>query len=256
MSGPGGFLSRWSRRKQEAAKEIPADDAPARDDGPDASDGAAAREEQPSSGGELEKEKKIAAVSHGAAEKSEPAFDLAKLPSIDSIAADTDIRAFLMPGVPAALRQAALRRAWSADPKIRDFIEMAENQWDFNAPGVPGFDFSPPTGDLKRMLADIFGEVPAPGSPESKPQAMVVTSDATVTPQLEVDSHRNVNEPDAAREADGEVPSQESAPEIHPVRQTVIAEYKSDDVAPKKNDAVQEDDDRPPRRSHGGAMPR
>lgn len=255
MSGPGSFLSRWSRRKQEAAKEIPADDAPPRDD---ALDVASAREERPPSAGGLEKEKKIA-VPDSAAEQSEPAFDLAKLPSIDSIAADTDIRAFLVPGVPAALRQAALRRAWSADPKIRDFIEMAENQWDFNAPGVPGFDLSPPAGDLKRMLADIFGEKPAPESPEregAEAQEVANASDATAPPELEAGTHRNVNERAASGEAAEEIPSAESEQEIHPVRQTVIAEHKSEEMAPKKNDAVQEDENYPPRRSHGGAMPR
>ena len=38
----------------------------------------------------------------------------------NSITAATDIRAFLAPGVPAELTRAALRRAWTADPAIRD----------------------------------------------------------------------------------------------------------------------------------------
>jgi hypothetical protein len=29
---------------------------------------------------------------------------------------------------------AALRRAWVSDPVIRDFIGIAENQWDFTNP--------------------------------------------------------------------------------------------------------------------------
>jgi Protein of unknown function (DUF3306) len=77
---------------------------------------------------------------------SEPApvpetpFDPASLPSIQSIAADTDIVAFLRTGVPAELTRAALRRAWTSDPAIRDFIGIAENQWDFNDPNaIPGF---------------------------------------------------------------------------------------------------------------------
>jgi hypothetical protein len=60
---------------------------------------------------------------------------------IESIGAGSDIRPFLAPGVPADLTRAALRRAWSADPAIRDFIGLSENSWDFNGPdGVPGFD--------------------------------------------------------------------------------------------------------------------
>ena len=67
-------------------------------------------------------------------------FDPASLPSLESIAADTDIGAFLQSGVPAELTRAALRRAWASDPAIRDFIGIAENQWDFNDPdAIPGF---------------------------------------------------------------------------------------------------------------------
>jgi hypothetical protein len=67
-------------------------------------------------------------------------FDPASLPSIDTIAADTDIVAFLQSGVPAELTRAALRRAWTSDPAIRDFVGIAENQWDFNDPNaIPGF---------------------------------------------------------------------------------------------------------------------
>ena len=71
---------------------------------------------------------------------NDASFDLASLPPIESIAADTDIGAFLRSGVPAELTRAALRRAWASDPAIRDFIGIAENQWDFNDPdAIPGF---------------------------------------------------------------------------------------------------------------------
>src|SRR5207245_615081 len=61
-------------------------------------------------------------------------------------------------GVPAALTRAALRRAWSADPAIRDFIGLSENSWDFTAPGgVAGF--GPLTAeDARRLLAQAIGE--------------------------------------------------------------------------------------------------
>src|SRR6201993_2666963 len=87
----------------------------------------------------------------------EAPFDPASLPSVESITADTDILAFLRAGVPAELTRAALRRAWTSDPAIRDFIGIAENQWDFNDPNaIPGF------GPLTAMeaganaLAQIF----------------------------------------------------------------------------------------------------
>src|SRR3984957_13165765 len=70
----------------------------------------------------------------------EAPFDPASLPSIESIAGDTDIIAFLSKGVPADLTRAALRKVWTTDPAIRDFIGIAENQWDFNDPNaIPGF---------------------------------------------------------------------------------------------------------------------
>jgi TorA maturation chaperone TorD len=62
------------------------------------------------------------------------------LPPLQSITAGTDIRSFLGSSVPVELTKAALRRAWVTDPAIRDFIGIAESQWDFNDPtAMPGF---------------------------------------------------------------------------------------------------------------------
>jgi hypothetical protein len=88
-----------------------------------------------------------------------PEFDLASLPSLDSITGITDIRAFLAPAFPTDLARAALRRAWAADPAIRDFKGLAENDWDFTDPtAMPGFGALPPGTDIKKMLAQIFGD--------------------------------------------------------------------------------------------------
>ena len=71
---------------------------------------------------------------------SPPVFDPASLPPIESIVADTDIRQFLQVDVPPELTRAALRSAWTADPAIRDFVGIAESQWDFNDhTAMPGF---------------------------------------------------------------------------------------------------------------------
>jgi Protein of unknown function (DUF3306) len=71
---------------------------------------------------------------------SPPAFDPASLPPIESIVADSNIQQFLHERVPAELTRAALRSAWTADPAIRDFVGIAENQWDFNDHAcMPGF---------------------------------------------------------------------------------------------------------------------
>ena len=83
----------------------------------------------------------------------------------------TDIRAFLAPGVPKELARAALRRAWSADPAIRDFMGLAENDWDFTDPAaMPGFGALPPGYDVKKMVAQIFGDGDKPTEPEAASQ--------------------------------------------------------------------------------------
>ena len=116
------FIARWSRLKREAESE-----------------------RRRARGRARRRRRRRAACGRAgaaAAEKrhGEPPFDPATLPSIDSIVAGTDIRAFLQKGVPAEMTKAALRRAWSTDPAIRDFIEIAENQWDFTDPtSIPGF---------------------------------------------------------------------------------------------------------------------
>jgi len=128
------FLERWSRRKRATA---PAGAEP--DEGP--------AEQTPTA----------AAVSP-AAEPAEPPFDLSKLPPLESITGETDIRGYLAPGVPAELTRAALHRAWAADPKIRDFVGLSENSWDFNAPeGVSGFGPLNMTDEMRREIANMVG---------------------------------------------------------------------------------------------------
>jgi hypothetical protein len=81
-----------------------------------------------------------AAVPPAAEAPSPPAFDPASLPPIESIVADSNIQQFLHEAVPAELTRAALRSAWTADPAIRDFVGIAENQWNFNDHAcMPGF---------------------------------------------------------------------------------------------------------------------
>ena len=133
------FLKRWSRRKQEARQE---------------SSGAA--EQAPWPPGQT------AAASPETAEvASEPEIDLSKLPSIDSITAATDITEFLRKGIPDELSRAALRRAWVADPAIRDFVGLAENAWDFTDPNaIPGFGALQGTPEqIGAMVERVLGGV-------------------------------------------------------------------------------------------------
>lgn len=78
-----------------------------------------------------------------------------------SIDAQTDITVFLPSGVPDELRVAALRRAWIVNPAIRDFKEMAENDWDFNdLSSIPGFGEIGPDVDVAVMVAQILRRPP------------------------------------------------------------------------------------------------
>ncbi len=99
------------------------------------------------------------------------------LPSIDDLTVETDITGFLRKGVPEELKRLALRKMWSLDPAIRDFVEIAENQYDWNAvDGVPGFGALPPGTDIEALLAQATGALPPP--PED-----VAAIDASDTPQ-------------------------------------------------------------------------
>src|SRR6266404_4656169 len=88
---------------------------------------------------------------HGASKPTASGFDAAILPAIESIDAQTDITVFLRSGVPEELRLASLRRAWTVDPKVRDFKGLQENDWNFNDPNdVPGFWRTRPRGRCQK----------------------------------------------------------------------------------------------------------
>jgi uncharacterized protein DUF3306 len=112
------------------------------------------------------------------------AFDLTKLPPIESITAESDIRAFLSPGVPPELTRAALRRAWAADPKIRDFIGLSENSWDFNAPGaIPGFGPLEMTDELRRQIMRMVGRSLVDEAPDEPKHSPIEARDSQAKPE-------------------------------------------------------------------------
>jgi hypothetical protein len=160
------FLSRWSRRKREASIPPPQGEGGERSE-PGGGSPSAEHVETPAHPDPLPAsgEREVAARAggggpHGPAPQ-EPEFDPASLPPLEAIDAGTDVSAFLRPGVPAELTQAALRRAWVTDPAIRDFVGLAENSWDFNAPGgVPGFEPLRAIDDVQRLAAQVLGTLP------------------------------------------------------------------------------------------------
>lgn len=153
----GSFLARWSRRKLEgeAGDEAPVARPVAEAEAREVRGAPPAEAPRDAGQGILGR-----LLRRRAAPAPVPSFDLSSLPSIESLTIESDIAAFLRQGVPAALRNAALRRAWSLDPAIRDFVGPADYAWDYNAPdGVPGFSLDLGGADLKKLLAQALGRL-------------------------------------------------------------------------------------------------
>ena len=147
MSETENFITRWSRRKRKAAEDAEATRSSGAVDA--APEGAHPNEDQREGGD---------APRGGASDRPESAPDPTKLPPIETITAESDIRAFLAPGVPPELTRAALRRAWAADPKIRDFVGLADYDWDFNTPGaMAGFGSLEMTDELRQQITRMVG---------------------------------------------------------------------------------------------------
>lgn len=129
-----GFLARWSRLKR-AARGGAAEPAT-----PEVGEAARRTEQAAGEGAAAAAATPGRAAPSPAAEPAEEPVDLAALPKVEELAPGADLSVFFRKGVPAALRQAALRRMWSIDPAIRDFIGPADYAWDWNAPGgVPDY---------------------------------------------------------------------------------------------------------------------
>jgi hypothetical protein len=226
MTAPENFVSRWARLKSESDIEPKTE---AIGSGPRPEVVALADAEAPFA---QQRDRVV----------GEP-FDAASLPSIETITVDTDVRGFLQSHVPAALTRAALRQAWASDPAIRDFIGIAENQWDFNDPtAMPGFGPMLETDNLPALLAralggrdklaDMISEISAPE--ENVLSSVIVREPANPDLSLQQSFER-----------------QPSANEIF----NFPDDGKGNTAI--QNDRVAEEDDSPRSvRSHGGALPR
>ena len=112
-----------------------------------------------------------------------PTDDPQALPSIESITRYTDMGQFLQSGAPVELVRDALRAAWVADPAVRNFIGVAEAQWDFNDPGLPGF------GPLhaRDVAACLAARAkPRPEGRELAPQAPTATPPVSVVDSVPI----------------------------------------------------------------------
>ncbi len=208
------FLTRWARQKQDAARPKTAPMPP-----PEA-----------------------------AAPEPEPEVDLTKLPRIEDLTVDSDITGFLRKGVPEALQKLALRRMWALDPAIRDFVEVAENQWDFNAPGgIPGLfqDLAEGT-DISVWMAQATQTVLVEKTTTAD-AATVSASDQDAAPQQIETTHAAAGDPSGPQVALAvPVPADAPAPATEPVENAQISDASQRDTKLAKQ---------PTRRRHGGALP-
>jgi hypothetical protein len=213
------FLARWSRRKREAKV---AADAPA----------PAQTAETPNPASPVTAEDPAIAE-----------VDLSSLPPIDSITATTDVTAFLRQGIPQDLSRAALRRAWAADPAIRDFVGLAENAWDFNDPNaMPGFG---PLNCSEEQLGELVDRIVGGvrGAADRLTTAIPEPKDASPSadsePLLESRASEAVADLSPAEEISSDQPPPAPAA-----------------VQPEGPQSLESDQTSPRRRTHGSALPR
>lgn len=220
------FLTRWSRRKQEA-KAGRAE--------PAAEDAAGARVPAPSD--------------RPAVELVPPVANLSNLPPIESIDAATDITAFLRKGIPQELSRAALRRAWTADPAIRDFIGLAENAWDFNDPNaMPGF------GPLDCSEAELRGLVDRiVGGVREAAEALTPPGEVKEVGRQASSGRDPAKEPNPTEAIGAPTTAEESTP-AEPVTSSAASQPSAAETSDSEEPSVEEPSVR--RRTHGGARPR
>jgi hypothetical protein len=205
----GDFLSRWSRRKIEVKR---AEESPAAPDAHATPAGEAA-----------------------ATPDELSAEELAALPPVESLTAESDIAGFLRKGVPQALRNAALRRAWALDPEIREYVGDARDYaYDWNVPGgVPGTGPMDPGTDVAQMVKDVFGRSHDAETLEGAAQAAPAAAVAQDAPRAEPLGTGDVAAVQPAEGGDAE-----------PEPETVHTRSTEGEGGPPK-----------PRTRHGGAKP-
>jgi hypothetical protein len=213
------FLARWSRRKREAKTTV------------DVQPPAAATEASTPASGTAENPGDIE-------------VDLSSLPSIESITGGTDITAFLRKGIPPELTREALRRAWSADPAIRDFVGLAENAWDFNDPNaMPGFG---PLDCSAEQLAALLERVVG-GVRSAADDASAMSGQEEAGPEAASDQQPGL-----------ESRAREAAADPAPVQESSRERPLSTPAAPQPEAPQDIANDQPStrRRTHGSALPR
>jgi hypothetical protein len=248
MSEPENFIARWSRRKREAADEAETTTPAAASGVPDESTHT---DERGLASG-------VAPARSGA---SEPAseFDWTKLPPVETITAESDIRAFLQAGVPPELTRAALRRAWAADPKIRDFVGLADYDWDFNTPGaIAGFGPLEMSDEVRRQIVQMIGSSLTEGELD---QAAPTPEDAPREPSpietsIELASTTPATPTEETQSKGGMAPREPADNDSGAHNFRALPQCTQEYIAPQNNPELPDDSLAADRRPHGRALPK
>jgi uncharacterized protein DUF3306 len=234
MSEHENFVSRWSRLKHESESQRKRQTELRERVAPSSTAVTSSANEDEAAGPEM---------------PATPIFDPTGLPSLESITARTDISLFLRSGVPAELTVAALRRAWVSDPMIRDFIGIAENQWDFTNPTtIPGFGPLHETGDKLSLIAQTVVTLDR-SLDEFSPRLSDTNASAEKTKSVTGGSRRDeigdtVGEEAASATRAVDSGTSDAAPENDRVAAAVQNNLVPGSRAPRR------------RHAHGGALPR
>jgi hypothetical protein len=227
MTEDDSFFSRWSRRKRAPHGAPPADaSAP-----PPEADPLADSATPPETLTEDE---------------------LAALPRIEDLSEGSDITAFLRPGVPRALKNAARRQVWMATPAIRDYRDPAvDYAWDWNTPGgVPGDGCAPSPERATRMLRNLL----SPGGTAA--QADTATPDPAPENALPAEdkalAQGDIPAMPTSEEASGQARQDKVSTSITAPGVTASGTIMSGDTPEQIGQVAAPS---PLRRRHGGALP-
>jgi hypothetical protein len=259
MAREDGFLSRWSRLKQEAAKPAPQQPTKAELD--------AARQAEAARAAEAAAREAAARE----AEEREREEIVARLPRIEDLAPDSDFRPFMHPLVPQALRSAALARLWLLDPGISGYVDPAlDYAHNWHVPGgIPGGGPLPSAEEVQSTLRQIFARfdseerVDPPALPAGSPDGPVAevaeappgeggeaaqagtTADVAQAGDVAAQHVLPGSRPDAAAMGEEAETVQALDPALAPASGDVVAAAR----------VVEPEPPRAPARRHGGAMP-
>ena len=155
--------------------------------------------------------------------------------------------------MPPELTRAALRRAWAADPKIRDFVGLADYDWDFNAPGaMTGFGSLEMTDELRQQIARMVGRSLANEATETSAEVQgkpAETSTESVAPAAEVSTQE-------VRSNVGTSQNERTGARSEPHKSGALPQRSKVDIATRNNSENSDNDQLIGKPPHGRALPK